>query len=259
MEEPCERISHRYRLWEQQGGRCYYCGEPVDEEEATVDHMIPTSFGGEDRLENKVMSCRHCNNRKSNSTPRGFACTIKSVICESFDRIDNLLKRYVPDQPYWRELREILKGHRREVMLNFRTRWEKKHEEQNSSSLSSSTGTSADELTKLTPKKRLRGNDKCMISSQWNRIATKKAIYYLCYPLQIDIYHEDEKWTLTCTSLRITETSDDSQKTIELFCDHFEALIDTIANEEDSNLTPDAICLKHRLLGLIESIEHLDI
>ncbi len=56
-------------LSELDGWACHYCGTallPVDgaKEYPTVDHVVPTSLGGSDDLENKVLACRSCNSSK---------------------------------------------------------------------------------------------------------------------------------------------------------------------------------------------------
>ncbi|WP_440110286.1 HNH endonuclease [Paenibacillus sp. QZ-Y1] len=52
-------IDHQIVLTEA-GYRCHYCGNYGD----TIDHVIPTSKGGEDTYENKVCSCKECNTLK---------------------------------------------------------------------------------------------------------------------------------------------------------------------------------------------------
>ena len=52
----------------QQGGRCFYCGEPVGGK-ATLDHLIPQAFGGADEPSNVVLAHRRCNQRKSDRLP----------------------------------------------------------------------------------------------------------------------------------------------------------------------------------------------
>ncbi|UQN30506.1 HNH endonuclease [Brachybacterium kimchii] len=54
---------------------CAYCGRGVskrprcDELLATVDHILPSSRGGESSWLNLVSSCKGCNNRKADRTP----------------------------------------------------------------------------------------------------------------------------------------------------------------------------------------------
>lgn len=52
----------------QQGGRCFFCGEPVGAK-VTFDHLIPQAYGGEDEAANVVLAHRRCNQRKSDRLP----------------------------------------------------------------------------------------------------------------------------------------------------------------------------------------------
>ncbi len=53
-------------------GRCIHCGRPlaIDWEgrsigpPATLEHLLPRSAGGDDRLENLAVACARCNHRK---------------------------------------------------------------------------------------------------------------------------------------------------------------------------------------------------
>lgn len=46
---------------------CQYCGS---HEDLTIDHVVPSSRGGKTDFENCVTSCKKCNNRKDNKTPK---------------------------------------------------------------------------------------------------------------------------------------------------------------------------------------------
>lgn len=65
----------KYKLREQQHGKCLYCGEPIsleiftDEKLSEVDHIIPFSRCGIDRAYNKVLCCASCNQVKREKTP----------------------------------------------------------------------------------------------------------------------------------------------------------------------------------------------
>lgn len=48
---------------------CAYCGRT--DRRLTIDHIIPKSKGGTSSFENCVASCKPCNNKKNNRTPRG--------------------------------------------------------------------------------------------------------------------------------------------------------------------------------------------
>ncbi|HYG87748.1 MAG TPA: HNH endonuclease [Azospirillum sp.] len=51
-----------------QGGRCFYCGEPVGVK-ATFDHVIPQAYGGVDEPGNIVLAHRRCNQLKGDRLP----------------------------------------------------------------------------------------------------------------------------------------------------------------------------------------------
>lgn len=46
-------------------GRCAYCGLKLESEHFQVDHIIPQSRGGNNKVENLNPSCRSCNASKS--------------------------------------------------------------------------------------------------------------------------------------------------------------------------------------------------
>jgi len=50
------------------GFRCAYCGKP--KRYLTIDHVIPKSRGGTTSFKNCVASCRPCNYKKGNRTPK---------------------------------------------------------------------------------------------------------------------------------------------------------------------------------------------
>jgi hypothetical protein len=71
---PCaERISVRVTLYEQQGKKCFYCGQEIGWNSWTVDHLIPRARGGNDHFQNKVGACGDCNSKKSMLTAAEFA------------------------------------------------------------------------------------------------------------------------------------------------------------------------------------------
>ncbi len=51
-----------------QGGRCFYCGEPVGRK-ATFDHVIPKAYGGADDPGNIVLAHLRCNRMKGDRLP----------------------------------------------------------------------------------------------------------------------------------------------------------------------------------------------
>ncbi len=60
-------ILSRKNILRRDGHRCQFCGR--GDIALTVDHVIPSSRGGEDTWENLVCACVRCNNRKGDRTP----------------------------------------------------------------------------------------------------------------------------------------------------------------------------------------------
>ena len=60
----------RENIFRRDNFSCQYCGCLLNARNATIDHVLPMSRGGGDSWENMVASCRDCNVRKSNRTPK---------------------------------------------------------------------------------------------------------------------------------------------------------------------------------------------
>jgi len=44
---------------------CYYCGYSLTLNDSTLDHVLPVSKGGTNRLDNLVLACYECNQEKA--------------------------------------------------------------------------------------------------------------------------------------------------------------------------------------------------
>ncbi len=69
---PSTRNIMKYRLRQEAGGKCVYCGQNIgidDMGNAQIDHIIPTATGGPNRYFNKVLSHNRCNSIKCDLTP----------------------------------------------------------------------------------------------------------------------------------------------------------------------------------------------
>ena len=55
---------NRLRVFERDGYVCYRCGTHLTRFSATLDHIQPTSKGGDHSFANLVTSCLHCNSRR---------------------------------------------------------------------------------------------------------------------------------------------------------------------------------------------------
>lgn len=73
--KPSETQKRVRKLIERDGEFCVYCGVKmflktrIGEPKATLDHIIPKSKGGTDALENLVLACAPCNNKKGAIMP----------------------------------------------------------------------------------------------------------------------------------------------------------------------------------------------
>ena len=61
------RRLNRMKLVISDGRRCAYCG--LEEVPLEIDHIIPKSRGGANRLQNLALSCKECNSVKANKLP----------------------------------------------------------------------------------------------------------------------------------------------------------------------------------------------
>ena len=62
-----KRNFDRMKLVVSDGRKCAYCG--LEEVPLEIDHIIPKSRGGANRLQNLALSCKECNLAKSNKLP----------------------------------------------------------------------------------------------------------------------------------------------------------------------------------------------
>lgn len=59
----------RENVYTRDKGKCQYCSLKVSRPEATYDHVLPRTQGGQTRWENIVIACVPCNQRKGGRTP----------------------------------------------------------------------------------------------------------------------------------------------------------------------------------------------
>ncbi|MFD4474595.1 HNH endonuclease [Streptomyces sp. NPDC058471] len=63
-----QRANRRNRLYERQGGRCAYCGHPMNAN-VTFEHVWPKSLGGTQAISNGLAVHGRCNRRKASKPP----------------------------------------------------------------------------------------------------------------------------------------------------------------------------------------------
>lgn len=69
------RAPWEHRLWKQQKGLCWLCMEPMipflrlHPLAASLDHLMPKSKGGANRIGNYLLAHRDCNSNRRNAVP----------------------------------------------------------------------------------------------------------------------------------------------------------------------------------------------
>jgi len=63
-------ISLREKLYLLQDSKCFYCGNPIPEQERTFEHIVPSSAGGTGDVNNGVVICLAANQLLGNISPK---------------------------------------------------------------------------------------------------------------------------------------------------------------------------------------------
>lgn len=82
----------RNDLFLRDSGACQYCERKLAREEATVDHVVPRSKGGQTSWDNCVICCAECNTKKGNK-----------FLSETNMRLLKIPGRPIPPVPYRRK------------------------------------------------------------------------------------------------------------------------------------------------------------
>lgn len=98
----------KYKLWQEQDGRCVYSGKsiPVEllfTEAVDVDHIIPYSACFDDSYNNKVLVLANENRQKGNRVPYKYIKDMGRNIEEYEIRVNNIIKNYNKKQRLLRE------------------------------------------------------------------------------------------------------------------------------------------------------------
>lgn len=62
--------NRKLKLLEAQGGKCCYCGQPLEVDVATFDYVIPTAIMKWNALSNLVIACESCNSGFAAQPPK---------------------------------------------------------------------------------------------------------------------------------------------------------------------------------------------
>lgn len=69
----------RINIFARDGFSCQYCGITVKATQATLDHVLPRSRGGQTSWENMVCCCVKCNRKKGHCTPKEASMPLRST------------------------------------------------------------------------------------------------------------------------------------------------------------------------------------
>ncbi|MEH1780668.1 MAG: HNH endonuclease [Nostoc sp.] len=90
------RLSHhqkdrkRPHLIAKYGMKCFWCGHNLKPETLTIDHYIPLSKGGSNKIKNLRLACDGCNQKRGNAMPEE---TPKIIAEKSLIRFPNHWKK----------------------------------------------------------------------------------------------------------------------------------------------------------------------
>ena len=94
---PTRSRIQKYKMWDETGHICMYCGNTVDVKEfllgsgVEVEHIIPRAVVFDDSFSNKVCACRKCNKDKGNLTAYDFMATKTDGEFEAYlERVNKL-------------------------------------------------------------------------------------------------------------------------------------------------------------------------
>lgn len=74
----------RSLIYKRDGYTCAYCGS---KEHLTIDHVHPSSRGGQDTWENLVTACIKCNTKKGNRTPQEAEMVLHIIPKTPFNKL----------------------------------------------------------------------------------------------------------------------------------------------------------------------------
>lgn len=70
--KPSKESKRRKVLYENQGSICHYCLYQTPYNKWSIDHILPRSKGGTDRIQNLVGACKTCNGQKGSQSIEDF-------------------------------------------------------------------------------------------------------------------------------------------------------------------------------------------
>ena len=75
----------RFRLWEK-NPHCKYCNRLLEFRESSLDHVIPLSKGGSNKLSNIVLACYKCNKEKADLSPEHYLSIVQKRALKNLNK-----------------------------------------------------------------------------------------------------------------------------------------------------------------------------
>ena len=72
-------LQERKEIYDMYDGHCAYCGYKIRYDEMVIDHILPISKGGSNKIENLFPSCGDCNAYKYNLTLGEFRVKVNMI------------------------------------------------------------------------------------------------------------------------------------------------------------------------------------
>lgn len=74
-------------VYERYQGKCGICGKSLSRKNMTIAHRIPLSRGGDNIIDNLMLSCWECNHAKNNLTMEEFFGKLWEIFLHNEDKI----------------------------------------------------------------------------------------------------------------------------------------------------------------------------
>ncbi len=107
---------------------CAYCNKPLKHNEKTVDHILPKSAEGKNVIENYVICCSECNNKKANYNINSYL-EANEDIAQCFENYLEMIDNQKHNKEYSRAIKRHIKSHIFSKAKNYKVRQKKQVEE----------------------------------------------------------------------------------------------------------------------------------
>jgi len=83
----------RARILHREGGRCFYCRQPLPPDAWALDHVVPVCHGGDSTSTNLVAACFSCNSQKGQLSAKDFVLALRRKKVVTSTQFSSFLRR----------------------------------------------------------------------------------------------------------------------------------------------------------------------